>query len=302
VSAETEVPLLIEIGQILGINPRYLVGQTEVPLLRQIRDAIALLIPATEAGGLPDQAGHAGQFLTTNGTEASWAAVAASPGGSNTQLQYNNGGAFGGITGWSTNGTTALTGGASTTLAVGGATIGSNALAVGGSTLLAGGTVTTAVPLIAGTQTLNNAAVSFTVLDFNITRTALVAGDAFGAGTSMLTIRDGATFLYRFMSNGALVFGTNGGSNLGWSILSNGGGGNRSMVAFDAGTPQFLFNQNGVLAWGSGADVGNDTSLSRASAGVLRFNGAAVVTESVVSDRTLAININGTLYKICLKV
>lgn len=32
------------------------------------------------------------------------------PGGSNTQLQYNNSGAFGGISGWTTNGTTDVTG------------------------------------------------------------------------------------------------------------------------------------------------------------------------------------------------
>ena len=43
-----------------------------------------------------------------------------------------------GITGWTTNGTTALTGGASTTLAIGGATIGANALAVTGDTSLNG--------------------------------------------------------------------------------------------------------------------------------------------------------------------
>lgn len=45
---------------------------------------------------LPTQTGNSGEFLTTNGTTASWAAVSASPGGSNTQVQFNNSGAFGG--------------------------------------------------------------------------------------------------------------------------------------------------------------------------------------------------------------
>jgi hypothetical protein len=44
------------------------------------------------------------------------------PGGSTTQLQYNNAGAFGGMSGWTTNGTTTLVGGASTTLSIGGGT------------------------------------------------------------------------------------------------------------------------------------------------------------------------------------
>ena len=49
----------------------------------------------------------------------SWAAVSVSPGGSTTQLQYNNAGAFGGISGVTTDGTRMT---ASTTIGVGGAT------------------------------------------------------------------------------------------------------------------------------------------------------------------------------------
>lgn len=67
------------------------------------------------------------------------------PGGSTTQLQYNNAGAFGGVSGWTTNGTTALTGGASTTVAIGGATIGSNALAVTGTGLFNSSVITSGV-------------------------------------------------------------------------------------------------------------------------------------------------------------
>ena len=42
--------------------------------------------------------------------------VASTPGGSNTQLQYNNSSAFGGVSGWTTNGTTTMTGGATSVL------------------------------------------------------------------------------------------------------------------------------------------------------------------------------------------
>lgn len=44
---------------------------------------------------LPSQSGNSGEFLTTNGTTASWATVSASPAGSDNELQYNNSGAFG---------------------------------------------------------------------------------------------------------------------------------------------------------------------------------------------------------------
>lgn len=45
---------------------------------------------------LPSQGGNNGEYLTTNGTVASWAAVTVAAAGSDTQFQYNNGGSFGG--------------------------------------------------------------------------------------------------------------------------------------------------------------------------------------------------------------
>jgi hypothetical protein len=48
---------------------------------------------------LPTQTGHTGQFLTTDGTNVSWAAGGGgggTPGGADTQIQYNDSGTFGG--------------------------------------------------------------------------------------------------------------------------------------------------------------------------------------------------------------
>ena len=79
----------------------------------------------------------------SDGTNYHYISSAASsggtPGGSNTQLQYNSSGAFGGISGWTTNGSTTLTGGSSTTIAIGGCTIGSLVFCTTGAATLAAG-------------------------------------------------------------------------------------------------------------------------------------------------------------------
>lgn len=55
---------------------------------------------------LPTSGGTNGYFLQTNGSGVTtWAAAAVSPGGSDTQLQYNSSGSFAGISGATTNGT-----------------------------------------------------------------------------------------------------------------------------------------------------------------------------------------------------
>ena len=46
---------------------------------------------------LPTQTGNSGKYLTTDGINVSWGSIAGSvPGGSDTQIQYNNSGAFAG--------------------------------------------------------------------------------------------------------------------------------------------------------------------------------------------------------------
>lgn len=57
---------------------------------------------------LPTQTGNAGKVLQTDGTNATWQTVAGggSPGGANTELQFNNSGSFGGIASLTWNGAT----------------------------------------------------------------------------------------------------------------------------------------------------------------------------------------------------
>ena len=75
----------------------------------------------TTALTLTGASGTNGQALTSagSGNAPTWTTIAATPGGSTTQLQYNNAGAFGGISGVTTDGTRIT---ASTTIGVGGAT------------------------------------------------------------------------------------------------------------------------------------------------------------------------------------
>jgi len=55
---------------------------------------------------VPSQTSNAGKILTTDGTNTSWtSATTTSPGGSSTYVQYNNSGAFGGISGVTSDGT-----------------------------------------------------------------------------------------------------------------------------------------------------------------------------------------------------
>ena len=56
-------------------------------------------ISSTNEIELPSQTGNSGKYLTTNGSAVSWATVSASPGGSNTQIQYNSSGSFAGNSG-----------------------------------------------------------------------------------------------------------------------------------------------------------------------------------------------------------
>lgn len=110
-----------------------------------------LLIGNTATGGLSKATLTAGTNVTiTNGNGTitiDAAGGGGTPGGSAGQLQYNDGSAFGGMSGTSWNDTTR-------------------------SLTLTGATVTASAPVLNLSQTWNNAAVTFTGLRFSVTRTA----------------------------------------------------------------------------------------------------------------------------------
>lgn len=71
----------------------------------------AVVRPTSTAGvsTLPSQSGNSGKYLTTDGSAATWATVSGgsgSPGGSNTQVQFNDSGSFAGNSGLTFNKTT----------------------------------------------------------------------------------------------------------------------------------------------------------------------------------------------------
>lgn len=95
-------------------------------------------------------AGTDGHVLTLASGVPSWAAPSGgggTPGGSDTQIQFNDGGSFGGDSGFTFNKTT-------------------KAVTLGGAT------VTTSAPVLDLAQTWNNAATTFTGLKLNVTNTA----------------------------------------------------------------------------------------------------------------------------------
>lgn len=81
---QQEVTLLAAIAQRLGADPRYIMGQEEVALLRLILAGIGNLV---ENGSFPNQAGQNGKFLATDGTNPFWAALTG--GGDMTSAVYD---------------------------------------------------------------------------------------------------------------------------------------------------------------------------------------------------------------------
>ncbi len=111
---------------------------------------------------LPTTDGGAGEFLQTDGAGVtSWAAVSAAAGGNNTEVQYNNAGVLGGITGATSNGTVVtLTSALATTAfspsANDAATLGTTALGFSDLHLAAGGVINWANGEVTITETNSN--------------------------------------------------------------------------------------------------------------------------------------------------
>ena len=110
--------------------------------------------PGDDAADLGSGAATDGYVLTADGAGgAAWEAASGgggTPGGADTQVQFNDGGAFGGDSGFTFDKT-------------------NNTLGLGG------GTITASDPIIDMAQTWNNAAVTFTAVKANVTDTASAA-------------------------------------------------------------------------------------------------------------------------------
>ena len=146
--------------------------------------------------------------------------VSASPGGSTTQIQYNNAGALAGASGITTTGT---------------------------ELAIAGGTVTANTPVLNVTQTWNNAAVAFTAKLNNVTNTAsatasLIEDWQFNSASILGLRKDGRIILANggVSSAGPGIFGA-AGTTTGFSIE---GGGQPTFRLFANGVTQLLTHTN----------------------------------------------------------
>lgn len=141
-------------------------GATGDILLKGTTSGTVTLTVADAAGTwqltLPTTDGGAGEFLQTDGAGVTtWAAVSAAAGGNNTEVQYNNAGALGGITNATSNGTTlTITSGRATTdfspSSNDGAALGTTALGFADLHLATGGVINWANGEVTITETNSN--------------------------------------------------------------------------------------------------------------------------------------------------
>lgn len=187
---------------------------------------------------------------------------AATPAGSDTQVQFNDGGAFGGNSGLVFDKTTGK-------------------LTVGKQLVISSGAVTASTPLLDLAQTWNSAGTTFTGLKFNVTDTASAAGSLLAdlqvGGASKLKIgKDGTpTIASGRLDSGTTVL----------DIYANSGS------AVYIGTAGIAFG-NRFLTFGSGAaSAGGDTTIARDAANTLaQRNGVNAQTFRVYNTFTDASN------------
>jgi len=189
-----------------------------------------------------------------------------------------------------------------TSLALGGATIGTNELAVTGETLLTeavgataltitGATQTASFPCISATQTWNNSGVSFIGQNFDVTNTASTAASSY-----LIRMRVGGNVRFgiaaaHFANSGALRL--------------NEGGGNPELIT-DASTAGFLIcRQDGtssLLDMTCRKTINGVQSLTGAGAVDVTNEVTKLTTNGVGNALTLADGINGQLKEIIYAV
>jgi hypothetical protein len=219
--------------------------------------------PAATAGTysltLPTNDGSNGEALLTDGNGVlSWGAVGGTPGGSDTQVQFNDGGSFGGDAGLTFNKTAK-------------------------TITLGGGTVTTSSPVIDAAQTWNDGGVTFTGLKFNATDTASAAGsllmDLQVGGASRLSVSKSGTITAGPGNSGSnlaiRITGTT--ENTGWFNLGSGQiwqSANGTVVNRWNGSQLEIVSSGSIAFSTSAVSSGIDTILTRRAAANLRLGAA----------------------------
>ena len=191
--------------------------------------------------------------------------ASSTPGGADTQVQFNDAGAFAGNAGLTFDKT-------------------NNALTVGG------GTVTANFPVLSASQTWNNAAVTFTALKLDVTDTAS------NASSLLMDLRVGGTSQFKAAKNGFVTaqryyvgLNTNG------FIYSSGNG---IYVAGNAGSNILEVSGNGInfgssnIGWGT-LGLAQDLLLTRRAAANLRL-GAADAAAPVAQTLSVQSVVAGT--------
>ncbi len=202
------------------------------------------------------------------------------PGGSSGQIQYNNSGAFGGVSG--------------------------SSVSANGSLTLGGATVTANDPVLNLTQTWNSSGVTFTGLKLYATDTASAAGSLLadlGVGsTSMFSVsKAGKVTVTAAQSTASGIFASDS-STTGIS-MSNGGGNQEVRVWLNgslAARARTTSNNNGGfcvsgLGLGNSADASNPTAMIYNNAGTVEINNCTVGT---YRDLKLRGVIHGSTYTV----
>ena len=178
---------------------------------------------------LPVNDGDSGQFLQTNGSGVtSWATASGgsgSPGGSTTQIQYNNAGSFGGMSGTAWNDTNrALT--------------------------ITGATVTADAPILNLTQTWNNSGVTFTGMRFNVptdtSNAASLLMDLQVGGGSVASVRKDGRLTLSGQSSFAAAIVSTAAARTGSLLIGHNNGAGGSGCTFGDGTTTAVYGACGI--------------------------------------------------------
>ena len=227
----------------------------------------AALDVGTAAGNVVQLDGS-GALPAVDGSNLTGITAGGTPGGSDTQVQFNDGGSFAGDSGLTYDATT-------------------GALSVGGKT------VTTDAPVINLSQTWNNAATAFTGLKLNVTNTASAAA------SSLLDLQVGGTSQAFIDSGGIGYFGPDPGNRvrIGYNPIPPTGSGRLGLFATGAGrlwlggyTNTYLGYDGkigisgGAFGFSSAAQGALDVALARDSAAVVKVTNGSTGTGYIKQD------------------